>query len=310
MTELAKSIFSGMPKEYAIPRATEVVFVNDYFVREVAGGAELTSEAIIKKSPYKVFRLHSSSVTKKLLDENKDKYWVFGNFVAMTDNMIQYLPDSGVRYSVIEYDFKFCSYRSTARHQQDSGEPCNCAKANHGMMVARLFRKADRIFWMSVGQKTHWLNHVPSMGEHPGHVILSSVFDDETLNDLALLRSSTVAKKPKFAVLGSGSWIKGAVETQKWCAVKKKDYEVIPALAYKDFLQALATYKGFVFMPLDKDTCPRVTLEAKLLGLELITNENVLQKYDEWFTGSVEECETYLRSRAQSFWQELPVKSS
>jgi len=308
MSGVGRSLFTGMPVEYAIPKTAKVVFVNDYFVREVAGGAELTSEAIIKKSPHKVFRLHSVSVTRKLLDANKDKYWIFGNFAAMNETMIQYLPESGVRYSIVEYDFKFCAWRSTNRHQQATGESCNCAKDKHGLMVVRLFRKAERIFWMSYGQKGHWLRHVPELVDHPGHIVLSSVFDDETLDLLASYRNQEPReRKAVWATLGSGSWIKGVDETQKWCNLKKFKSEPIPNLPYKDFLQRLSQYEGFIFMPLDKDTCPRVTLEARLMGLKVMVNDNVLQKNDEWFASSAEDCEAYLRSRGDFFWAQLSI---
>jgi hypothetical protein len=302
-----RSPFTGIPVEYAIPKSTKVVWVNDFFAKEVQGGAELTSEAIIKKSPHKVFRLHSASVTPRMLETNKDKYWVFGNFAGLQDGIISLLPQSGVRYSIVEYDFKFCAYRSTNRHQQATGQACNCAKDFHGLSVGKMFQKAERIFWMSEGQKAHWLKNVPALAEHKGHMVLSSVFDDETLDILRDLRNQEILRSPKWAVLGSGSWIKGVEETQKWCQLNRKPFEAIPGMPYRQFLDALSKYQGFVFMPLDRDTCPRVVIEAKLMGLNLHLNDNVLHKNDEWFKGSVEDCEAYLRTRAAAFWMQLPV---
>jgi hypothetical protein len=108
-------------------------------------------------------------------------------------------------------------------------------------------------------------------------------------------------------VLGSGSWIKGIEETQKWCKLNRKPFETLPKLPYNQFLEVLNKYQGFVFMPLDKDTCPRVTIEAKLMGLNLHLNQNVLSKDDPWFAGTPEDCDAYLRTRASFFWKELPV---
>ena len=303
----SRSIFSGIPLEYVIPKSTRVVFVNDFFVKDIEGGAELTSEAIIKKSPVRVFKLHSGSVTRKMIEANRDKYWVFGNFTTMPDGMIEYVPTSGIRYSIIEYDFKFCAYRSTNRHQQQTGHPCSCGKEPHGLDIAKLFNGADRIFWMSEGQRDSWLSNVPSLQGHPGHTILSSVFEDSVLDSLKELRSSTAVRSPLWAVLGSGSWIKGVEETQKWCKLNRKPFQALPKLPYSQFLEALNKFQGFVFMPLDKDTCPRVTIEAKLLGLNLHLNNNVLSKNDSWFTGTPEECDGYLRSRPGFFWQSLPL---
>jgi hypothetical protein len=303
----SRSLFSGIPLEYVIPKSAKVVFVNDFFVKDIQGGAELTSEAIIKKSPVRVFKLHSGSVTKNLLEANKDKYWVFGNFTTLPDGMIYHIPESGIRYSIIEYDFKFCAYRSTNRHQQATGQPCNCPKDPHGLDVGRMFRKADKIFWMSQGQKEAWLKMVPGLSDHPGHLILSSVFEDSDLDKFKSLREQTTSRSPKWAVLGSGSWIKGVEETQNWCKLNRKQFEALPKLPYDRFLEAMNNYQGFVFMPLDKDTCPRVTIEAKLMGLNLHLNGNVLSRDDSWFKGTPEECEAYLRSRASWFWEQLPL---
>lgn len=307
MSDFGRSLFSGIPVEYVIPKTTKVVFVNDFFVKDVEGGAELTSEAIIHKSPHKVFRLHSASLNQRLLDQNKDKYWVFGNFTTLPDGMISYIPSSGIRYSIIEYDFKFCAYRSTNRHQQHTGFPCNCAKDVHGLDIARLFKNAERVFWMSEGQRASWLKSVSALEDHSGHIILSSVFQDSLLDTLKVLRESAGERSPKWAVLGSGSWIKGVEETQKWCKLNRKPFETIPKLPYNEFLETMNKYRGLVFMPLDKDTCPRLVIEARLMGLELTLNSNVLHQDESWFKTSADNCEAYLRTRPQFFWDQLPL---
>jgi hypothetical protein len=94
-------------------------------------------------------------------------------------------------------------------------------------------------------------------------------------------------------------------ETQKWCKLKKIQFEVLPSLPYAEFVEKLSEYPGLIFLPLDKDTCPRLTLEARVMGLDVMTNDNVLQKKDSWYASSAEECEAYLRSRAACFWEQI-----
>jgi hypothetical protein len=205
MSDFGRSLFTGIPLEYVIPKTARVIFVNDFFVKDIEGGAELTSEAIIQKSPFKVFKLHSGSVTKKLLDSNKDKYWIFGNFTTLPDGMIHYIPSSGIRYSIIEYDFKFCSFRSTNRHQQQTGQPCNCPQDAHGLDIGRMFQKADRVFWMSEGQKQAWLKNMPAMKDHSGLIVLSSVFQDKDLDRLKDLKEQAGERSPKWALWCTGN---------------------------------------------------------------------------------------------------------
>ena len=46
--------------QVSIPESAEIVFVADLFSEDYAGGAELTSEALIESSPYEVFKIQSS----------------------------------------------------------------------------------------------------------------------------------------------------------------------------------------------------------------------------------------------------------
>ena len=42
-----------------LPEDSQIIFVADFFANDLVGGAELTTEALIKSSPFNVFKLHS-----------------------------------------------------------------------------------------------------------------------------------------------------------------------------------------------------------------------------------------------------------
>ena len=72
----------------------------------------------------------------------------------------------------------------------------------------------------------------------------------------------------------------------------------------EEMLQKLSTYRGLIFLPLIEDTCPRVVIEAKLLGLEIITNSNSQHiKEDWWKDKSIGDIEEYLKERPNFFWK-------
>ena len=71
-------------------------------------------------------------------------------------------------------------------------------------------------------------------------------------------------------------------------------------------LQMLAQAKGLCSLPPGADTCPRMVIEAKLLGCELHLNDNVQHKDEEWFnTDDLSVTENYLKSVPQRFWNEV-----
>jgi hypothetical protein len=84
-------------------------------------------------------------------------------------------------------------------------------------------------------------------------------------------------------------------------------YELVWGLEYKDLLAKMAKSKGLIFFPKAGDTCPRMVIEAKLLGCELILNDNVQHKDEEWFK-TRNSCMQYMRERTDIFWAQLDEK--
>ena len=117
------------------------------------------------------------------------------------------------------------------------------------------------------------------------------------------LSSTNNDKEEKWVVLGSNSWVKGAVASERWCSQNEIDYEVLFDLPYSQFLEKLNQSTGICFKPSGYDTCPRFVIEAKLLGCELELNDNVQHCDEEWFNKDTEEIIDYLRTRKDFFWQ-------
>ncbi len=107
----------------------------------------------------------------------------------------------------------------------------------------------------------------------------------------------------KVIVLGSTSWIKGTDAATRWCEENELEYEVILGWPYEKVLEEMAQAKGFVYLPPGGDTCPRMVIEAKLLGCELHINENVQHKDEIWFnTDDPFDTEAYLFAARDRFW--------
>ena len=67
--------------------------------------------------------------------------------------------------------------------------------------------------------------------------------------------------------------------------------------------EKLAESKGLCFKPSGLDTCPRMVIEAKLLGCELDMNDLVQHNDESWFKGSYDDIVKYLKSRPAFFWE-------
>jgi len=78
---------------------SKIVFVSDFFIDDYVGGAELTTDAIIKSCPVKYDTLKSNEVTMELLRSGYEKYWVFGNFANLNFDLI--LDASELMFDVV-----------------------------------------------------------------------------------------------------------------------------------------------------------------------------------------------------------------
>jgi glycosyltransferase involved in cell wall biosynthesis len=292
---------SPFQAEVTVPTDCSVVWVQDVFVEQYAGGAELTSQALIDESPHKIFRVNSDRVTVSTLQSGMGKLWVFGNFASINASLVPTIV-ANLKYVLLEYDYKFCLHRSIELHQKVESSPCDCDKRDIGKLVSAFFYGARHIFWMSSSQRDRYLDRFPFLAQRPS-TVLSSVFSPATLAEIVNLRESSTSRRG-WIVLGSTSWIKGAEDAEQWCKESGHDYEVVWNVPYFDLLKRMSRAEGFVYLPKGGDTCPRMVIEAKLLGCKVHTNGDVQHAAEGWFsTDNLDEIEAYLADRPHVFWE-------
>lgn len=293
-----------------IPSNCDVVFVSDMFVEEYAGGAELTTEALIESSPLVIHRLKSSEVTMEKLQQGHQKYWIFGNYSNLDLNLIPTIC-ANLKYSILEYDYKFCRYRSPEKHYDIERQKCDCQTGDHGKLISAFMYGAKSLWWMSERQMSKYMKMFPFLRER-NSTVLSSVFNDETFAFIKTLKQKYAShQKQGWIIMGSPSWIKGTEDSVKWCTDNALSHEIVWGLSYNELLEKLAKAEGFVFLPKGGDTCPRMVIEAKLLGCKLQLNDNVEHKDEIWFnTEDSFDTEAYLYMSRDRFWNGIKADMS
>ena len=280
---------------------TKVVFVADLFADQYVGGAELTTEALIEACPFEYVKINSKDVTLQTLQKYQHWFWIFGNFGRFNLRLIPTLVGN-IRYAVLEYDYKFCKYRSIELHKHETGEECDCHESTQGKMVSAFYYGADQLFWMSSKQEERYLERFPFLELH-GRV-LGSVFDTADLRKLEFLRGGQ--KVGPWLVQDSKSWIKGTEDAIAWCDKTERPYETFSGLSRSDLLNKMYNSKGFCFLPKGGDTCPRVVIEAKILGCELKINDNVQMASEAWFShGTPDSMIKHLKALPGRFWDDI-----
>ena len=283
----------------------EIIFVADMFTDDYVGGAELTTQALMDSSQFSVHKIKSRDLTIQHLEDGHEKYWIFGNFSSISHLLIPSIVGN-LDYSILEYDYKYCKWRSPEKCETVEGTPCKCEYSNHGKMISAFMYGAKSIWWMSEKQQNTYLDIFPFL-EDIENVVLSSVFDEQFFMNLKSLREEYAdTERAGWIVLGSESWIKGYQNAKEWCEKNDKDFEVVWNMPYRTVLEKLAKAEGFVYLPEGGDTCPRMVIEAKLLGCELNINDNVQHKDEIWFdTEDMFDTEAYLYAARERFWNSI-----
>lgn len=279
---------------------SQFIIVNDFFAEELLGGAELTTAAIedsLVKAGFIVSKVKSSSLTPQLISSNRKPLWILCNYSHADSRALAALMRYA-RFVVIEYDFKFCSARSPEKHAAETKVPCNCSTTDHGKFVTQLYNSAQMIIWMSDRQRDITLSMCSGMLPKK-QFTASSVFDDATLdrlNQLRILREKS-APSNKWLVFKSDSWIKGTSQSLREAINSKLDYELVGGLNYEAMLQKIADSAGIIYHPPGSDTCPRMIIEAAIIGTPINCNNNVLHLSEDWAKLSSEQMIASLKNK-------------
>jgi len=273
----------------------ELVVVSDNFYPDYTGGAEMTTEAILEGFDGTIKRIKSKDVNYLTIAMNRKKLWLFTNIDKIDKSLLGVIAKN-LTYFTIEYDFKFCKLRSPDKHiYLDRSKPTPIGS------IVNFIDDAKGVFFMSHEQMLETINHVGRAYRAPAFVI-GSCFRKETLNHIETLCTQEHERTNKWLIFYGESWVKGTNTATERAVSRGYEYEFVEKMKHRDVLAKLRKSHGLVYTPNGGDTCPRLVIEAKLLGCELELNENVMHKDEPWFNQDANQVMNYLRMRPAVFW--------
>lgn len=284
------------------------IVLDDCLVKN--GGTYLTLDSILESRSKDCFTISFSTLTKNFIDYNKDKLWILGNVMKVvaenkTEELFKILEEC--RFVKLEFDYNFCPYRSEFGHEVFKKQKCECPHGTSGDSV--LSKMYDLItlnckhsFFMSERQRAVYSNHLPML-DFSRSSVLSSCFSKSSLQLFEKYKDN--AKNDKYAILegygGFHSFAKGVKEAKEFCEANNLKFDVLPNQDYEKHIETLSYYKGLIFTPVIHDTCPRCIIEARLLNLEVICNNNCQHIYEFWWKDKSKTL-NYLKERPNYFW--------
>jgi len=276
-----------------------IVFVADNFTDKYIGGSEFSIQTHINSCPFSHIEIKSNELNLQQLNKETD-FLVFGNFTALPHNVFLEVQ-SGWRYVVEECDYKYCLYRSSHKHRFFAGRDCDC-HLHSGLEIQDFFMNALYLFWKSEKQRDEYSRLFPKLRKVQSE-IMGGVFSDVDLNYILSLKNKR--RDNKYFVLKSDSWIKGSQDAIDYCHKNKMRFRLVGNVPYHKVLRKMAKSKGIVYLPRGFDPSCRMITEAKLLGIEIITNDLVQHTKENWFNNGEKGMLEFLKSRNAIFWKVL-----
>ena len=263
----------------------------------------MSMDALHRSAPVPFAVVRASQLTLELIETHRECHWVFGNFAHLNPALIDLFSNSNLSYSVFEHDYKFCRWRSVERHLTEGGEECRCESEPWGNLIERFYLRAKQVWFCSQRHMQRYFDRFPSL-KAANCEVLSAVFGEEFFTKIVpLIQSLSSRKKTGWLTLDSDSWIKGTDDAKAWLEENGKSYSLIKGLTPDQVLEAMANSEGFVCLPRGADVSNRMVTEAKLLGCQVVSNENVQHVGEEWLEHpDVNFTLRWLYDRRNVFW--------
>ena len=251
----------------------EILFVSDVISSERAGaangGAALNDEVLcsaIAGAGHKI-----RVVNSKNLSSLTDEYVLLSNFFRVKPELISELISRG-RYSIVAHDYKFVAHMNPAVY-------ADFVVPEAERINLDLFSRADNVFCQSGLQKGIYDKNVTART----HNLSGNLWDTKTISFMDALSKRNKLRLGVTAVVKSPYPQKGVAESIQFCIQNRLDYDLVGDPVYFAFLNKLAQFEGLCFVPQVPETLSRVCVEAKMMGLSVLTTKLVGAVGEEWW---------------------------
>jgi len=245
---------------------TNILYTADFMAEQILGGGELNDHELCKMIG-QVQKIQCSKLNKGLL---RDKFLIISNFITMPQEIKDHIIKHN-KYVIYEHDHKYLKNRNPGVYK-DFKAP------NTEIINAKLYSKALAVFCQSsfhknIIEKNLNLDNVINLS--------GNLWPEETLQFMESLLE--LEKKDRYSIMDSFNWHKNTREAVFYCEKKGFKHELIKSSTYTEFLKMLAGNKYFIFLPKTPETLSRIVVEAKMMGVKVLTNKRVGATYEDWY---------------------------
>lgn len=277
----------------------KIIFVADFFEDQIVGGAEKNDANLINYFKNKNLleqKINSQNITTEFLESKKD-YCVFivSNFSLLSVESKRYLADY-CKYIIYEHDYKFCKTRNPIFYK-DFLVPIEY------LTNINFYKNAIRVVTLS---KLHYDIFQRNLKGIILENIKCSLFSEESLDFLSSLIHKE--KKEEYGIIDYKNSLKNTNLCIDYAKKNNLNFSLFSDNDYYCFLNKMADYKKLILMPGHPEPTPRTAVEAKILGIKIVANKNLIGvSHEEWWSLEKEDLVKEIKKINQEAYEKFMV---
>jgi len=252
----------------------DVCFIADFFAEQINGGGELNNEILIQllsEKDYKVEKVNSHLVNLDFFESRKENKFIIANFVNLNLECKRYLQ-SHCEYTIYEHDHKYLINRNPAEYD-------DYLAPKEAIINSDFYKEASTVFCQSnfhanIVRNNLQLDNIVSLG--------GNLWSLGALNTMR--EYSKKEKKDRCSIMDSTIEHKNTLGAIRYCMRKGYEYDLILPCSPSNFLNNISKNDKFVFFPLTPETLSRIVVEARMMGMKVVTNRRLGAVSEEWFS--------------------------
>ncbi len=269
-----------------------IAFVADYFADEIPGGGEVNNDELIKllSAEHTVMKVKSRNLDPAAIENDLVDFYIISNFLELSYQSYTFLTERA-NYIIYEHDHKYVRNRNPAQYENFEVPESEIVNQKFYQNAKAILCQSD--FHAGIVRKNLGLDTIKSLG--------GNLWSAESLELMSNLASQE--KLDVCAIMQTDNWHKNTIGAVRYCKAKDLPHALIPPCDYHDFLSRLATYKRLVFFPQTPETLSRIVVEARMMGMAVVTNQNVGATKEPWFHLKGEELIKVMQQKRQDITQ-------
>ncbi|MEM4270801.1 MAG: hypothetical protein QXO70_01755, partial [Candidatus Pacearchaeota archaeon] len=263
----------------------KVYFINDWRLQDTLGGAQMSMDYLMIKSPVDVCEIR----TDEIKEFPQDGLIIFNSLIRFSEKQLKEIATLK-NYIIFEHNYSFCLHQDS-RHTNVNNKPCNCPNKK---LYQTIYNNARLMIFMS---PLHEKEFRKKFTFHKTW-LCPAVVDTERI---PMGKEKDIRNMSILYPMNH----KGVNNVKAWARENGEDVVFIDNGENEAVLSLMRRSKNFIFMPNWIEPFGRVVIEACLSGCKIIGNNNIGALSWGWDFTNPDEIRKKMEVYPYLFWEKV-----